>query len=224
MDPIVDGHGAGRIEPDRGAAPSPELKACVDALRELIDNVVRTEASTDELGEIADALGALAARLRERTPEWAPSVPATIASTRNPHVYFPFSPQIGQYNPLAPPVELVVADDATVTGRAHLGAAYEGPPGCVHGGMIASIFDELLGVANISTRNPAMTGTLTIRYRSPTPLQTDLELAARTTGRDGRKIYASGEITAGGRLCAEAEGIFVEVNPMRFVPEARSEN
>ena len=40
--------------------------------------------------------------------------------------------------------------------------------------MIAETFDEMLGAANIVAGNPGMTGTLTIRYRKPTPLRTDL--------------------------------------------------
>ena len=49
-------------------------------------------------------------------------------------------------------------------------AAYEGPPGNVHGGMVAAAFDEVLGMAQSLSGNAGFTGTLTIRYRSPTPL------------------------------------------------------
>ena len=89
---------------------------------------------------------------------------------------------IGRYNPLAPPVRSRSIDGA-VHGTANLDAAYEGPPGCVHGGVIASMFDELLGVANISAGVGAMTGTLTIKYRSPTPLQTDSPSPRRSKRR-----------------------------------------
>ena len=34
-------------------------------------------------------------------------------------------------------------------GRVTYGYAYEGPPTCVHGGVIAELFDELLGMSNI---------------------------------------------------------------------------
>ena len=63
-----------------------------------------------------------------------------------------------------------------------------------------------------------MTGTFTIRYRSPTPLYTDLQLAGRTDRIDGRKVFASGHAARrGDRLCAEAEGIFISVDRDRFV-------
>ena len=58
-------------------------------------------------------------------------------------------------------------------GQAWFDCAYEGPPTCVHGGVIAETFDEMLGAANMVAGNPGMTGTLTVRYRKPTPLRTD---------------------------------------------------
>ena len=56
-----------------------------------------------------------------------------------------------------------------------------------------------------------MTGTLKIRYNRPTPLLAPLELVARNTGRDGRKVFAWGGIYHDGELTAEAEGIFIDV-------------
>jgi acyl-CoA thioesterase FadM len=87
----------------------------------------------------------------------------------------------------------------------------------VHGGILAGLFDELLGIANIAAGVGAMTGTLTIRYRSPTPLYADLRLAGRTDRIDGRKVYTSGTLHVGDRLCVEADGIFVSVDRERFV-------
>ena len=108
-------------------------------------------------------------------------------------------------------------------GRAVFGAAYEGPPGCVHGGLVAAAFDEVLGFANSLSGHPGMTGTLTIRYRHPTPLQTELVFEARLDRVQGRKIFTSGELHAGDVRCAEAEGIFIKVEreKLRALHEAR---
>ena len=81
----------------------------------------------------------------------------------------------------------------------------------MHGGVVAELFDELLGLANIAVGEGAMTGTLKIRYNRPTPLLAPLELVARNTGRDGRKVFAWGGIYHDGELTAEAEGIFIDV-------------
>ena len=63
---------------------------------------------------------------------------------------------------------------ATVEGRITFTAPYEGAPGCVHGGFIASAFDEVLGVAQSASGQPGMTANLTVDYRSPTPLLHEL--------------------------------------------------
>ena len=62
-----------------------------------------------------------------------------------------------------------------------------------------------------------MTGTLTIRYRRPTPLLAPLDLAARHTGKEGRKVFAWGGIYHQGELTAEADGVFIEVPPDRML-------
>jgi acyl-CoA thioesterase FadM len=61
-----------------------------------------------------------------------------------------------------------------------------------------------------------MTGTLTIRYRQPTPLHTELQFDAWIERVDGRKIFARGNLKAGGLLTAEADGIFLSVDRARF--------
>src|SRR5262249_52665574 len=157
---IVDGHG-----PDATHPPGAELERFTAVLRRLTNQGVHTSASPELLGRAAAALEAVADELDPGTPPRAPAVPAFLPG-RGPEAFFPFSPMIGRYNALAPPVTIDVIDGA-VHGTGNLDAAYEGPPGCVHGGVIAALFDELLGVANISAGVGAMTGTLTITYRSP---------------------------------------------------------
>jgi hypothetical protein len=142
-------------------------------------------------------------------------------NTGHPQDFFPTSPMIGFANPIAPPVELwaVNGQDGKLElrGRAVFGYPYEGPPTCVHGGVIAELMDELLGSANIITNRAGMTGTLTVKYRKPTPLLTPLDLVARQTHTEGRKIFAWGGIYHEGELTAEAEGIFIELGPTKML-------
>jgi len=207
---VVDGHG-----PDATHPPGPELRRLADAMRRVTDQMVRTHASPAVLAEAAAVVEQAGDVLSPHTPPWATSVPAMPATDLDPHVYFPFSPMIGWYSPLAAPLECEVHDQAIVA-RATLGAAYEGPPGCVHGGILAGLFDELLGIANITAGVGAMTGTLTIVYRSPTPLYTELTFRGKTDRIEGRKVFTRGTVHAGDRLCAEAEGIFIHVVRERF--------
>ena len=81
----------------------------------------------------------------------SPGAPSTRASARRPraatrHGFFDHSPMLGRGQPDR------AADLAARPRRAHDGRArrrsaraYEGPPGCVHGGFIAAAFDEVLG-------------------------------------------------------------------------------
>ena len=207
---IVDGHGA-----DDAFPPGPELARLVDALRRVIDLVVRPGAPPDAVeaaGEHVEAAGEL---LERSTRPWRASVPARPSTDLAPHDFFPFSPMIGLHNPIASPVRCELRDGGVV-GHATFGAAYEGPPGCVHGGIIAGLFDEVLGVANIAAGVGAMTGTLTVVYRSPTPLYTELRLEGRVRGIDGRKVHTRGTLHEGDRLCAEADGTFILVPHERF--------
>ncbi len=126
-------------------------------------------------------------------------------------VGFDLSPFIGPANPLAPPISLR-QEGERVVGAVRFGSAYEGPPGCVHGGYVAATFDELLGATQSMSGHPGMTGTLTVRYRAPTPLHTELRLAGWLARVEGRKIFAEGTLHAGDRLCAEAEGIFISID------------
>jgi len=208
---IVDGHG-----PDATSPPGPELALLVNELRRSTDLVVRPGATPSVLTEAAALVERAADLLEGMTRPWAPSVPARPLADLEAQDYFPFSPMIGAFSPLAPPIACERDGDG-VRGHGVLGAAYEGPPGCVHGGIIAGLFDELLGVANIVSGVGAMTGTLTIVYRSPTPLYTELTLAGHTVSIDGRKVRTVGTLHAGDRLCAEADGVFILVDHQRFV-------
>jgi acyl-coenzyme A thioesterase PaaI-like protein len=129
--------------------------------------------------------------------------------------HFDYSPLIGRSNPLAPPIEMGAEGDR-VHGRVVFGSAYEGPPGCLHGGYVAAAFDEVLGFAQSLSGSPGMTGTLRVVYRSPTPLHEELRFEAWVDRVEGRKIFTRSTLHAGERLCAEAEGIFISIVPATF--------
>lgn len=133
-----------------------------------------------------------------------------------------YSPTTGLSNPLAPPVRLRHVDGAEggpreILGHVTFGYAYEGVPNCVHGGVVAQTLDEILGAANQAAGTVGMTGTMTVRYRKPTPSRTELRLVARMQKREGRKLFSWAGIYHGDTLTAEAEGLFIEVAQEQFV-------
>ena len=120
------------------------------------------------------------------------------------------TPLAGHSNALSPPLHMWLDHEK---GEAHaritLGWAYEGPPKCVHGGCVAALFDEFLGCAQLLSGDSGATGNLSVRYKKPTPLDTELILFGRVKEVHGRKIIMEGSMTANGIVTATCEGLFV---------------
>lgn len=115
---------------------------------------------------------------------------------------------IGLRNPSAPPLVIHRDADGRRWADFHLGAAYEGPPGYVHGGVSALVLDHLLGEAASPDGQPRFTGSITVRYLRTCPLGT-LHAEAQITRVDGVKTFASGHICDSGGITVEAEGVFI---------------
>jgi acyl-coenzyme A thioesterase PaaI-like protein len=193
-----------------------ELRRLAGAARLMIERLVGTNAPPDVIARAADELTRISADLGSPGTVSIYEGYAEVANAGGDAVAsFEHSPFIGQANPLSPPMR-IEGRQRGVEGSVRFGAAYEGPPGCVHGGYIAGVFDEALGAAQTYSGWPGMTGTLTVWYRSPTPLHTDLRITGEYVRTEGRRIYTTGSLWAGDRLCAEAEGIFVSVDASRF--------
>lgn len=199
-------------------------------LRRIIEKLVTIDAPASELALGADAAAAFADRLEAEFPKrrsWYEVAETAVAEMGSPDPaaeraeggFFDRSPIVGLSNPLASPLKLEIASDdkgSFVRGSAVFTAPYEGPPGNVHGGMVAAAFDELLGMAQALSGNAGFTGTLTIKYRSPTPLYEELSFRGWVTRTEGRKIFTEGTCHAGDRLTAEAEGIFITIDRSKF--------
>ena len=116
---------------------------------------------------------------------------------------------IGIRNPIAPPLKIERDAEGGVFTDFHLGAAYEGPPGHVHGGISALVLDHVLGEVAANEETPRFTGTITLRYLRPTRLG-ELHAEARITRTDGFKAYAAGHLADDEGITVEAEGIFIQ--------------
>ncbi len=202
--------------PDSIAYVSPERARLAEAVRALIDaTMTMPDATPDQL------LGA-ATRVEAIVESLSGAIDRRLGAgyvPRNHGDYLPRSPAVGDASPLAPgTIDWQIVDDPAGSDAPHskrcvatgvITAAYEGPPSFVHGGVTALIFDEILGIVNIANGCPGMTGSLTIRYRRPTPLYKELRWDAWVEHVEGRRIRSRGEVWQGDTLCAEADGIFV---------------
>ena len=200
-----------------------------DVLREIIDRLVDTRAGTEDLVEVTTELEAVAARLRQfdhgrRYDSYAEAANASVEPpspetgddderATPPSGHVDFSPLLGRANPLAPPMEFFLEEDGPkVCANVTFGHAYEGPPGHVHGGLVAAALDELLGATQALSGSPGMTAQLDVAYRAPTPLHVPLRFESTLDDVVGRKIYTSGRVYNGDTLCAEATGLFISID------------
>jgi len=115
---------------------------------------------------------------------------------------------IGVRNPVAPPLIVHHREDGSVWADFNLSAAYEGPPGHVHGGVCALILDHILGATAHKPGRPAYTGTLTLRYLRGTRLG-ELNAQAQVDRVEGVKTFAVGHIADANGITVEAEGVFI---------------
>ena len=193
-----------------------QKRRLADAMRLVIERLVNSNAPEDELRRAAEGLERYAEQLRSHPKLRYVHGFGESATAGDVGAFFDQSPMIGLANPLAPPIRLSQTGPRSAQGLVTFGSAYEGPPGSVHGGFVAAAFDEVLGYVQSLGERPGMTGTLTVRYRFPTPLHTELRFEAELIGMEGRKIFTKAQVVGESRVCAEAEGIFISVAKERF--------
>jgi len=195
------------------------------ALRELVDAAVRTEVPIEDLAAAAEAARDLTARLKAERREVH-----GIARVDDPEAGERwYSPVYGPGNPVAPPIVATHTDDGRAEGRVTVGKPHEGPPGLVHGGVVATLLDHMLARAVRAAGRGGLTSTLTVSYRRPVRLGVPLLATAEIDGVDGRRTTARARLVEEGdpgTTLAEAEGLFVALRPDRaaqvFAPTGRS--
>ena len=180
------------------------------AVRNLSEVLVTSSPDLEDMHAFAEELERTAARFAD-TPrlygrlEWI----RTGEHGSFGQVSHELNPLAGISNPLAPPVHTWV-DDERAYGRCTCNWAYEGPPGSVHGGFVAAIFDQFMGMAQRLGGQPGMTAYLHVNYHQRTPLNTELTLRGELVKVEGRKTEMIGEMFANGGRTASCEALFVE--------------
>lgn len=106
-------------------------------------------------------------------------------------------------------------EDGVIIAHVTFGQAYEGPPGCVHGGYVAAAFDEVLG-ATQSLSGAGHDGHAHGPLREATPAQDPAAFhEGRLVGVERRKIFTEGSCFVGDTLTASAKGTFISMQPGR---------
>lgn len=204
------------------SAPS-SLSTLAEHLHALTEQMLRM-VEGDEFEPDLDWASQQLDAVRERLSRHARRAELNIGRPGDPEdgrPYYVSGVLIGRHHPMYMPIEIETHEGVT-RGRVKLDITWEGPPGCVHGGYIAHLFDCLMGQHNLNVGIPGMTGTLTVRYRRPTPLHADLQLESHTERTSGRKIITRASVSLAGEVTAEAEGLFIV--PRNFAENLPSGN
>jgi acyl-coenzyme A thioesterase PaaI-like protein len=184
-----------------GERPLAETRELATLVRDISGHALALEQSTDTLRDLVAHLRVVEARLRTEVPaNPRPRIADRDAPDRR--VYLDHSRDIGEYNAGFPVYELRCAADRA-EGRVEFPIVYEGPPGGVHGGTIALLFDCVLQQLNCDLGVAGRTTALEVSYRRPTPLLTPLDITA-TRELVGRRIHSHAQLHRGDDLLCEA--------------------
>lgn len=216
---------------DLDLPPLPEVEvAAAAAVRRLAVALLGRTVNPELSARVAEAANALAAEVEAASPTRA-KAEAFLRYTGEQRVHHflttghwppppPESSEVrfdvlsfvgGPLNPLSAGARYHREGDEAVC-RVTLDVGYEGPPERVHGGMVASLFDEVMGtVFRIRSMPSAFTGTLSVRFEGPAPLGVELEFRARLARTEGRKYFVEAEATGPAGRFASATAIFIEL-------------
>jgi uncharacterized protein (TIGR00369 family) len=134
----------------------------------------------------------------------------------------------GQANEAGMHLEFLLAEDGSVVSLATIPDSFEGPPGYLHGGIIATLLDEAMSKAVRAQGIVAMTRNLEVDYARPVPSGSPIRMEGRVISSEGRKHWVQARIlNAFGSELALGKGLFIEVKPRttetpRSLPEAAS--
>jgi acyl-CoA thioesterase FadM len=197
-----------------------EARAMAEELRRLIRLSVSTAPPAEETAALTAQLAAVADRLEAHRP--AIPLPRFMGppedgAPRGPPFSgtMPFDIVVGGFNPLALPVRLAF-EPPRALGYATFTTAYEGAPGCVHGGALAATFDIVFTAANAIAEATGPTVGLDVRYRRPTLIDEEALFEAWVTEVTPRRVFSRGRIVQGGTVTVEAEGEFAILDHARI--------
>lgn len=161
-------------------------------LRDAVDVAIRTRVDPDRVAEARELIRQATKVLSEDAEDG----PAGVHFNAEGRSWNWGNTVVGIRNAIAPPVVLHWGEDGIVRSEVDLGVAYEGPPGCVHGGVSALVLDHLMGeTASAAHTRLTVTGTLTLRYERPLPLGR-VRMQAQITEEVGRKVTVTAQISS----------------------------
>jgi uncharacterized protein (TIGR00369 family) len=117
----------------------------------------------------------------------------------------------GQANATGLRLEFLLAPDASVVSLPVVPEAFEGHPGYLHGGIIATLLDEAMSKAVRALGRPSMTRKMEVEYLRPVPSGAPLRIEGRVVRNEGRKHWTEAVIVDAEEVAlARGKGLFIE--------------
>ena len=202
-DPNEAHPGGGFNPPEPTTRGGPDYGRFIEAVRTLQDHTRAADAPDDVITTAADLIEAVSELLAPYdADEW------TTPSGRRMDL-----PNRG--NIMQVPADLKKTAEDEVGGTARFRRFHLGRNGAVHGGALALLFDSVLGFAafRLSRSLKQRTAYLHVNYRKIAPIEKELQVDARIDRAEGRKIFVTGRLLDGETVLADAEALFVKLNP-----------
>jgi len=113
--------------------------------------------------------------------------------------------------PLGMGLELYTDETGDVFIETVLDEKVEGPPKHVHGGFSAALLDEVMGMAVWLAGHAVVAVNIEFDLQAGVPLHKPIRIQGRVDRKEGRKVFATGEIVLADKTVAvKGRGIFVE--------------
>ncbi|MFZ5626791.1 MAG: PaaI family thioesterase [Bacillota bacterium] len=118
----------------------------------------------------------------------------------------------GKQNPRGLHLEFTIEGEEYVTTFTP-GPVHQGYPGIMHGGIICTLLDEVMGRYLWKQGLTAPTAELRVRFRRPVPINEPLQVRGRVVNRRGRVIEmeASLILLRDQQVAATATGKFIQI-------------
>jgi hypothetical protein len=182
-----------------GVEPLPQTCDLTDLLRRVAGLALALDAPHPAVDQLIEQLQTAERELEQSAPvDLAPR----LGPDTGQRVYVDHSRDIGAYNPAFPEYTIDVTGDRA-HGTVTFPLAFEGPPGVVHGGMLATFFDCVIQHHNCDVGVAGKTSSLHVVYRRPTPLLTALEFEVERMV-DDRRITSEARLMQGDKVLCSA--------------------
>lgn len=120
----------------------------------------------------------------------------------------------GEHNAAGLRLRFGALDDQSISATFATDERYVGPPGLVHGGILATLLDEALARLPPALGIVALTSELHVRYRRRVRPGTTLCVVARVVARSERRLALAARLTdESQQVVAEADAVFQEIDP-----------